>query len=114
MTGTAGYVRPGFQAPRSITIPNSVTGNVMPSAVKDGVPVKPPDKSTPTIGYLNATTIVKSPRRTGNKKSSLTSYDGSGKSVKEEENWWRKSQSSSRSETPSDTLESRVSFVCMY
>ena len=105
-TGTSVYRRPGFQAPKSVLIPNSVTGNVLPSTVKDGESVKPPDKNTPTIGYLNATTTVKSPRRTAGKhsSSSQSSYVQQD-NMKEQETWWTKSQSSSRSQTPSDTLD---------
>ena len=104
--GTAVYRRPGFQTPQTVQIPNSITGNVLPSSVKDGEPIKPPDKNTPTIGYLNATTTVKSPRRTGGKKTpSQSSYTTQGSSAKEQEMWWSKSQSSSRSQTPSDTSE---------
>ncbi len=33
MVGSASYRRPGSQAPKTMTIPNSVTGNVMPDRV---------------------------------------------------------------------------------
>ena len=115
MTGTSVYRRPGFQTPRSVQIPNSVTGNVLPSAVKDGEPVKPPNKTTPTISYLNAkTTVTKSPKRGESSSSSQGQFGPMKTSMKEEERWWSRSQSSSRSsrsQTPSDTTEQKVSLV---
>lgn len=108
MTGASVYRRPGFQAPKTVQIPNSVTGNVLPQTLKDGESVKPPDKHTPTIGYLNATTTV-TPKRAGkNPKSSQSA--GNPSSMSEQESWWRKSESSrsSRSQTPSDILEQKV------
>ncbi len=114
--GTSVYRRPGFQAPKLVQIPNSVTGNVLPSSLKDGESVKPPDKNTPTIGYLNATT-TKSPKRketTGTSpRSSQSTYSSQqDPAMKDQEGWWNKrSQSSSRSQTPSDTSEQRVSLL---
>lgn len=110
MTGTSVYRRPGFQAPKSVQIPNSVTGNVLPQTLKDGESVKAPDKNTPTIGYLNAGTTV-GPKRSG--KSPKNSQSTANPSMTEQESWWRKSESSrsSRSQTPSDILEQKV---CVY
>ena len=110
---TSQYRRPGFQAPRTVTIPNSVTGNVYPSVVKDGETTKKPDKNTPTIGYLNS-------QATPSKSSRKSSTDASPSHVSstannlvpkegQEDNWWRKSRSSSQSTgTPAETPEPKV------
>ena len=54
-TGSAEYRRAGFQAPKKMTIPNSVTGNVLPSKVSMehlGKMETPQSKST--ISYLKS------------------------------------------------------------
>ena len=56
-TGTAEYRRTGtFQPPKQITIPNSVTGNVLPDRVATGSNKTEKGDSGKTISYLNATT----------------------------------------------------------
>ena len=56
-TGTAEYRRTGtFQPPKQITIPNSVTGNVLPDRLTTGSNKKEKAEGGKTISYLNATT----------------------------------------------------------
>lgn len=106
-TGKSSYVRPGtgLNTP-SITIPNSVTGNVLPSKLVAGTSVKAPDKSTPTIGYLNSQT-------TQSKKTGHTSTESShtfGSQVpSKEESWWKHSRDSTS--TAGDTPEPHVSII---
>ena len=74
---------------------------------------KKPDKNTPTIGYLNSqATPSKSSRKSSTDASpghvsstanNLVPKDG------QEDNWWRKSRSSSQSTgTPAETPEPKV------
>ena len=52
-TGSSTYRRAGFQAPTKVTIPNSVTGNVLPSKVSMDNPAKlEAPSTTTTISYL--------------------------------------------------------------
>lgn len=111
MTSTSQYRRPGFQAPRTVTIPNSVTGNVYPTVVKDGVPSKGPDKNTPTISYLNAQTTKSRKSSSDSTPNHQDSTVSSQVPKESDESWWRKSHSSSQSITPSETPEPKVS-VC--
>lgn len=109
-TGSSQYRRPGFQAPRLVTIPNSVTGNVLPSRVAEGKSVKPPDKTTPVISYLNSKS-EKSPARKSSKDASPShTYSSQLSQGQAEDNWWRKSHGSSMSTTPTGTPEPRVSY----
>ena len=56
-TGTAEYRRMGtFQAPKQITIPNSVTGNVLPDRMVVGSNKMERVEGGKTISYLNAKT----------------------------------------------------------
>ena len=54
-TGSATYRRAGFQAPTKVTIPNSVTGNVLPNKVSMDNPAKLETPQTKaTISYLKS------------------------------------------------------------
>ena len=105
-TGSSLYRRPGFQAPKSMAIPNSVTGNVLPSKVsmETITTTKHPDPNLPTISYLGAKTVV-SPSRSSkdSKRPSTSSVDAIVPREGDQENWWkeRQSVSSSRSISPS-------------
>ena len=57
--GSASYRRPGFQAPKVMTIPNSVTGNVLPDRVRmDKLAMQEKPQSQATISYLDKKTVV--------------------------------------------------------
>ena len=54
-TGSSTYRRAGFQAPTKVTIPNSVTGNVLPNKVSMDNPAKlETPQSKATISYLKS------------------------------------------------------------
>ena len=59
-TGAATYRRPGFQAPKLLTLPNSVTGNVLPDKVNMDTHTIT-DKGSTVISYMGLET-TKPPR----------------------------------------------------